>query len=401
MTLPSPRKHRTTRRNTLPASEAPSVAVGHRSQAAFPLRFSLSRRPTSWRLWALGLGLAGLLGATGFAQENNTSAPLDRLKSRSASQRWDEMRRDYLQNNSSAIDQLTHPSAKSVGETTAPAAKSATMQISGKQLIESNESATTVKAPSTPVPPLTPEEAMEIRSASRSNADGWSPSQFPEFAEPSRIHQVPDPYAQSLPPNPDETEGLIAPRVAGRQPAIRTAQLDPVPIPPLPLEEDDPIFRSITDIQPYYNYSPTAEYPGQYLCPQPSDMPADQRARCPEIMDLPVRGSTDRYFAHIHYHWCASNLSHKPLYFEDVPLERYGQTFPFPVQPFVSVGKFGVQLIGLPYQMALDPVWREHYALGYYQPGDCAPELLYQIPLNAKAAATAAGVYTGFIFLIP
>ena len=99
--------------------------------------------------------------------------------------------------------------------------------------------------------------------------------------------------------------------------------------------------------------------------------------------------------------WEPSNYYHYPLYFEDAVLERYGHTYPAPIQPFVSVAKFSGQLLALPYQMTLDPVNKEMYALGWYRPGEVAPKLKYQIPLNAQAAAVQAGVTTGLIFLIP
>jgi len=58
-------------------------------------------------------------------------------------------------------------------------------------------------------------------------------------------------------------------------------------------------------------------------------------------------------------------------------------------------------LIGLPYQMALDPPCKEVYPLGYYRPGEPAPKLFYQIPLNAKAAACSAVFYTGVGVILP
>jgi hypothetical protein len=99
--------------------------------------------------------------------------------------------------------------------------------------------------------------------------------------------------------------------------------------------------------------------------------------------------------------WEAPNLFNYPLYFEDPALERYGHTRSFFVQPFVSAGRFTGQLLALPYQMAIDPIGEEMYALGYYRPGDCAPKLKYKVPWNAKAAAVEATVVTGLIFLIP
>ena len=67
----------------------------------------------------------------------------------------------------------------------------------------------------------------------------------------------------------------------------------------------------------------------------------------------------------------------------------------------VSAGRVGTQLIGLPYQMTIDPIQKKMYALGWYRPGECAPHKHYQIPLSARAAAVQGGVVTGLIFLIP
>lgn len=235
-------------------------------------------------------------------------------------------------------------------------------------------------------------------------------------ASPSRIFPVPNPYSaaateirEEAGPSLSDTPALQSaePRHVALPEELRAHVFgsgSAAKVPPIPQEtpgEDDTIFRPITQIQPYYDYSPTGKKPYEYLCPQPSSVPANEQARCPELRRLPGRGTIDRYFSPVNYQWKASDLHHKPLYFEDVPLERYGQKFPAGLQPFVSLGKFGVQLIGLPYQLALDPCWRDQYVLGYYRPGDPAPELAYQIPVNLKAAAAAAGVYTGLIFLFP
>ena len=99
--------------------------------------------------------------------------------------------------------------------------------------------------------------------------------------------------------------------------------------------------------------------------------------------------------------WEAANFFYYPLYFEDPALERYGHTHHPLIQPFVSVGRFGTQLVALPYQMTIDPPCREVYSLGWYRPGDCAPKLHYQVPLNAHAAVVEAATITGLVFLIP
>lgn len=108
-----------------------------------------------------------------------------------------------------------------------------------------------------------------------------------------------------------------------------------------------------------------------------------------------------RMFPGLIYQWEPSNLYSYPLYFEDPALERYGHTYGDCLQPIASIVRFGVQTVGLPYQMAIDPICCPKYALGWYRPGECAPKLHYQIPLNAKAAAVEAGVITGLFFAIP
>jgi hypothetical protein len=99
--------------------------------------------------------------------------------------------------------------------------------------------------------------------------------------------------------------------------------------------------------------------------------------------------------------WVASDVWYNPLYFEDVQLERYGHAYPPLIQPVVSMGRMGVQLLALPYAMTLEPISSRVYPLGYYRPGDFAPYFIYQIPLNAEAAINEAAVVTGLFFLIP
>ena len=187
-------------------------------------------------------------------------------------------------------------------------------------------------------------------------------------------------------------------------------------------------FRKIQDIVPYDNYEPDPELAGQDRCnnqcprPQGGDCPdcnasdseggTQNGLACPECpWEQALRrigrkpGEPDiafvpRDFAHIHYCWEPTNLYHNPIYFEDVPLERYGHTRHYLlIQPFFSVSKFAVQLVGLPYQMSLFPIWDRQYSVGYFRPGEYVPYKYYQIPLNAKAAAVEAGVISGSYFL--
>jgi hypothetical protein len=167
--------------------------------------------------------------------------------------------------------------------------------------------------------------------------------------------------------------------------------------------------RKINDILPYFDYEPdpNVDDPCLYLCPRPDGLPCKQYGdgefvpACPEEVALGDEPFTPRMLPPSVFAWTASNIHYNPLYFQDVQLERYGHTYGPCVQPFVSLGRFGVQLIGLPYQMALDPPCKEMYPLGYYRPGEPAPKLSYQIPLNLKAAACSSIFYTGVGFVLP
>lgn len=130
--------------------------------------------------------------------------------------------------------------------------------------------------------------------------------------------------------------------------------------------------------------------------------PADPNRLCPTPFETPTTRGAERYFPHQQFYWAASDLFHNPLYFENPALERYGHTHVHDcVEPFYSMARFSAQFVTLPYQMALDAPWRRQYALGWYRPGDFAPELIYQPPLNGRAAVGAAAAYTGLIFLVP
>ena len=94
--------------------------------------------------------------------------------------------------------------------------------------------------------------------------------------------------------------------------------------------------------------------------------------------------------------WKASALCHKPLYFEQVQLERYGHTTgPFS-QPLFSGGHFVLNIATLPYKMGINPMNECQYSLGYYRPGSCAPWLLSPIPLSLRGGLTeAAFIFSG------
>jgi len=99
--------------------------------------------------------------------------------------------------------------------------------------------------------------------------------------------------------------------------------------------------------------------------------------------------------------WKASNLCHKPLYFEEVNLERYGHTAgPF-AQPLVSSAHFFLNIAVLPYKMGVHSPSECQYTLGYYRPGNCAPWICPPVPISLRGGLYQAAVVTGAFWLIP
>jgi hypothetical protein len=99
--------------------------------------------------------------------------------------------------------------------------------------------------------------------------------------------------------------------------------------------------------------------------------------------------------------WKASALCHKPTYFEDEHLERYGHSHGPLLQPFISAGHFFGTFPVLPYKMGLTPPHECLYTLGYYRPGNCAPYMHDPIPLSLRAAAIQAGAITAGVAIFP
>jgi hypothetical protein len=98
--------------------------------------------------------------------------------------------------------------------------------------------------------------------------------------------------------------------------------------------------------------------------------------------------------------WKASLACHKPLYFEEVALERYGHALNPLIGPVWSGAHFFLTIPTLPYQMSLAPPNECQYVLGYYRPGDCAPYLVPPIPLSIEAALIEAGSVVGGVFIL-
>ncbi len=119
--------------------------------------------------------------------------------------------------------------------------------------------------------------------------------------------------------------------------------------------------------------------------------------------DCPLGNATfqPRAFAPTTFAWTASALCHKPLYFEDVQLERYGHMCGPWLQPFASGANFFLTVPILPYKMGLELPNECMYTLGYYRPGDCARTCSIRFRSAFAAALFEAGAWVGGVFLFP
>lgn len=108
-----------------------------------------------------------------------------------------------------------------------------------------------------------------------------------------------------------------------------------------------------------------------------------------------------RQWCEITYMWKASGLCHKPLYFEDVHLERYGHSWGPIAQPVLSGAHFFGSIAVLPYKMGLQTPNECVYTLGYYRPGSCAPYMIDPVPFTWRAGLFQAGAVVGVAAILP
>ncbi len=133
----------------------------------------------------------------------------------------------------------------------------------------------------------------------------------------------------------------------------------------------------------------------------PGDLPSDRARFCSADTPYVWDSRLEFGWAQFDFHWSATCLCHKPLYFEEINAERYGYTVSRVFQPFISGGKFFFTIPALPYLMTVDRPCDCIYTLGQYRPGDCVPRRWNRVPLRAGAAIVEVGTIAGLILLIP
>lgn len=96
------------------------------------------------------------------------------------------------------------------------------------------------------------------------------------------------------------------------------------------------------------------------------------------------------------FNFTASAACSKPLYFQDIQLERYGHTRGPIIEPILSAAHFFGNVAIYPYKAGIHPPNECMYALGYYRPGDCAPWLREPWPWSVRGAAFQALSTVGY-----
>lgn len=133
------------------------------------------------------------------------------------------------------------------------------------------------------------------------------------------------------------------------------------------------------------------------LMPTDKQVAPEARATEPDVPDARAAGLWPQRTVC----WTASCLRHRPLYFEEVNLERHGYSYCCRAQPLISAAHFFATIPALPYKMTVDCPRDCVYTLGHYRPGSCAPWHGERLPCDCRAGAVEAATIVGLIFLIP
>jgi hypothetical protein len=98
--------------------------------------------------------------------------------------------------------------------------------------------------------------------------------------------------------------------------------------------------------------------------------------------------------------WQPTALCHRPLYFEEVNLERYGKSFGI-AQPAISaVDMFG-RVLAFPYLVGATRPRECIYTLGQGRPGNYMPFYLHRPPVSVRGGLLQATAVTGMAFVVP
>lgn len=206
-----------------------------------------------------------------------------------------------------------------------------------------------------PTPKPTPNRHSMLRLVTRTPQDS-SPSDHTP-TEPTPIEPQP---------------AAAAPRIALRQPAVP-------PPPPAPPDgggpDKDPTgFNRAPSREDLKRWFKTFDVVGANIQRERGELPFDASRRL--FNDAPPGQVARLDWPLLEYQWAAPEMWHQPLYFDDEPLERYGQTISPQYQPYLSGLRFYMTLPVMPFKLWADRPYSYISTLGYFRPGAQNPSIL-------------------------
>jgi hypothetical protein len=135
--------------------------------------------------------------------------------------------------------------------------------------------------------------------------------------------------------------------------------------------------------------------PGQGTLP-----PNPAAARFKEAGELVQTTGFSRSEPVTQFEWESPAMAHRPLFFEEVNLERHGYHVKH-LQPFLSAAHFFGRVPAMPYLAASQRSRVSNYTLGHYRPGSCAPYVWYYPRPSLTGATIEGALITGLLLAIP
>ncbi|MDD3586551.1 MAG: hypothetical protein PHQ75_05165 [Thermoguttaceae bacterium] len=282
--------------------------------------------------------------------------------------------------------------------------------LSSPENLQALLSADSVRAPETTTAATQEGQVRLVRYATQ-DAPGTLAAPVPSLNKPA----LSDPIPQTPASNPLAQQAPASNPLAQQAPAPNPlAQQAPAPLNlgnPLGTEAIPVPRPNIAPLRPNAANAPRGKAETYVdTCPDPKSLPkikdlsykvVPQPGQFPESCPLPDEVYYRKAPTPVTFQWKASCLCHKPLYFEDVQLERYGHTSCPILQPAISRVCFWLTIPVLPYFMGVNPPNECVYELGYYRPGSCAPHMLSPLPLSLRGGLMQAGAVVGAAYLIP
>jgi len=197
-------------------------------------------------------------------------------------------------------------------------------------------------------------------------------------------------------PTDDET----APDSSNPEQSDKEDATDEGPVDPEEIAPDDPEVRSaISEFVKKPIGAVTTD-----ISPSRGVLPSQMAGRIPfPGEESPTGPISSRGWGDYLYQWEAPAFCHRPLYFEQINLERHGYSLSrFRLgQSALSGAHFFGNVLALPYRMTAEPPGECTFTLGHYRPGSCVPYQMHWPEWKPSAAAMEAGVIAGLIIALP